>query len=358
MTPGARVLTISSDSGKYEVRIDRDSLMTVGERLRKQFGLVRLAMITDDRVNGLYGVAVQGSLERAGFDVCRFVFPAGEASKTLATVENAVNFLAANRLTRSDVVVALGGGVVGDLSGFAAAIYLRGVRFVQLPTTLLAAVDSSVGGKTGVDLESGKNLVGAFWQPSAVFCDPAVFETLEPELFADGMAEIIKHGFIADESYLRMLETADWKESIEAIVARSVEIKAEFVAADTRDKGVRQMLNFGHTFGHAIEQRSQYTIRHGAAVAIGMVMASRVADRLGFAEESITARLERLLVRAGLPTVSPFSAEELADVALNDKKRVGQKISFVMPVRDGEVRLETVDVERIPEFFRLGCERD
>lgn len=350
----ARRVPVETSQGAYEVTIGRGLTARLGAMIRERFGAPRIGVISDSTVASLYRETLSASLAEAGLDVRFFDFPAGESRKTFETVGAALDFLARERFTRSDFVLAFGGGVPGDLAGFAAAIYLRGVRFLQVPTTLLAAVDSSVGGKTGVDLPQGKNLAGAFWQPSAVYCDPDFFRTLPDERVAEGYAEMIKHGLIADEAYLRRLETLGPGDGIEEIIARSVEIKASFVAVDTRDTGLRQTLNFGHTFGHAIEKVSAYSVSHGSAVAIGMMMACRAADRLGLSESSMTARLEALLRLYRLPTGTAYGAEELAGAALSDKKRSGETIQFVFPIRAGAAALVPVPAADIPRVFRLG----
>lgn len=354
------IVPIQTAQGDYQVMIERGIAARLGEIVRAEFGSPRIMIFTDSTVDELYGRTVQAGLRAANLDVSRFVFPAGEAYKTFRTVESALEILAEERFDRGDLILALGGGVSGDLAGFTASIYRRGIRFIQVPTTLLAAVDSSVGGKTAVDLPQGKNLAGTFWQPSAVYCDPDTFRTLPPQRIADGYAEIIKHGFIADEDYLVHLEKLPrWEDSLETTIERSIRIKAAFVAADTLDRNERQKLNFGHTFGHAIETVTGFAVSHGAAVAIGMVMASRLADRLGIAEVSLTERLEALLRKYGLPTEfagGGGGSETFARAAANDKKSGAGKITFVLPVRAGEVRLTPFDIADLQKIFALAAE--
>ena len=257
-------------SREYDVLIGAGLLDRCGELIAAVHKPCTAAIITDDTVNALYGERVEASLAAAGYKVVRFVFPHGEENKNLMTFAAAQNFLAENRLSRSDLVVALGGGVVGDLAGFVAATYLRGIRFVQLPTTLLAAVDSSVGGKTAVDLPAGKNLCGCFSQPSLVLCDYETLSTLPEETFAEGCAEVVKYGVLADEGFFSALEEKGVKGEEEAVITRCVSIKRDVVCADEFDNGERQKLNLGHTVGHAIEQNSNFSVSHGAAVAMGM----------------------------------------------------------------------------------------
>lgn len=346
---------INSANGSYSIRIERGSLEKVGKIILEAFGQRKVAVISDRTVFDLYGHQLMSSLAKAGFTASVSDFPAGEASKTLATVEKISSFLAEKRITRTDLLLALGGGVVGDTTGFAASIYLRGIRYVQIPTTLLAAVDASVGGKTGVDLPQGKNLVGTFWQPSLVLCDPDLLRTLPAERFSEGIAESIKHGFLADPDLFNLLETADFQSNADEIIARNVQIKAEFVQRDPFDNGDRQLLNFGHTFGHAIEKKSDFKISHGVAVAIGMVMATRAAMRLGLTSEVVLNRLTSVLKRYDLPTSCAYSAEALAEIALGDKKRRGKELKFVLPHDVGNCVLYPVPIEQVLDIFRLGA---
>ena len=250
-------------SRPYEVLVGAGLLDTAGEHIARTTGCQTAAVVADDTVDALYGDRVQVSLERAGCRVVRFRFPHGEQSKTIATYVQLLHFLAENRLTRSDAVVALGGGVTGDLAGFAAATFMRGMALVQLPTTLLAAVDSSVGGKTAVDLPQGKNLAGVFHQPSLVLCDCDTLDTLPADVFRDGCAEVIKYGVLCDAQFFESLQKPV-NEQREAVISRCVRIKSDIVSRDERDKGERQLLNLGHTIGHAIEQCSGFTVSHRA----------------------------------------------------------------------------------------------
>jgi 3-dehydroquinate synthase len=336
----------------YEVVIGRGLLARTGERLAALTPARAAAVVSDDAVGALYGGTVERSLTEAGFRVARTAFPRGEASKTLDTCGRILRFLAQSGLTRADTVVALGGGVPGDVAGFAAATYLRGVNVLQIPTTLLAMVDSSVGGKTGVDLPEGKNLAGAFHQPVGVLCDPDALATLPAETFADGAAEALKYGLLCDEALFGTLETGDFKEDPEAVIERCVRIKAEVCAADEREAGRRKLLNLGHTFGHAVEHLSGYRISHGFAVAVGMAYAARIAVSLGRCGETCLARLEAALTNNGLPVRAAFTAEELAEAALTDKKRAGDTLTFVLPNAVGRCELYPVPVGRLPELAK------
>lgn len=265
-----------------------------------------------------------------------------------------LEFLAENQLTRTDMVLALGGGVAGDMAGFAAAVYLRGVEYIQVPTTFLAAIDSSVGGKTAVDLKAGKNMAGSFWQPSLVLCDTSVIAGLPDQIFLDGVAECIKYGILADSSLLDRISTEGCRARIEDTIARCVEIKRDAVMADEYDRGQRQLLNLGHTTGHAVERLSGFKISHGRAVAIGLVVAARAAERLGLTEEACADKIKNVVAGAGLPVDCPYSPRELAQAALSDKKRGGESISLVIPKKIGKCELHRIPVEELEAFFAAG----
>ena len=316
----------------------------------------RAALVADDTVDALYGGRAAAALEAAGLAVSRFSFPHGEGSKTLATYGRLLSFLAQEELTRTDCVVALGGGVTGDLAGFAAATYLRGVDLVQAPTTLLAAVDASVGGKTAVDLPEGKNLAGAFHQPALVVCDTDAFSTLPEEALACGMAEQIKHGVIADEALFQTL-SAGRPDDMAAAVARSVAIKGAIVAGDEHDNGARQLLNLGHTAGHAVELLSGLAVPHGQAVAIGMALVARASAAYGWCAPDVPERIEAALVQNGLPVRCPFGAEALARAVLHDKKRRGGTVTLVIPEAVGRCALRPVPVESLAPFLAAGLAR-
>ena len=341
----------------YEVRIERGLMALAGEELLALLGApCAVAVLTDDAVNALYGDLVEESLAKSGFRVCRHFMRHGEAHKTVQTWAAMLDFLAENRLTRTDCVLALGGGVPGDTAGFAAACYLRGVPLVQIPTTLLAMVDSSVGGKTAVDLPMGKNLAGAFYQPRRVLCDANALSTLPPRVFADGVAEAVKYGVLDDTELFDLLSTPGWQERVEWVVERCVRAKAALVAGDEHDRGDRRLLNLGHTLGHAIEKCSGYGISHGRAVAVGMVYAARLSRRLGLCGKDVEARVAEALMTNGLPTSAPYSADELCAVALSDKKREGDKITFVLPTHVGECALRAVDARDLPAWAAMALE--
>ena len=340
----------------YAVSIGGGLLPRCGALLSPVIGACRAAVIADSTVAPLYLDTVIGSLHQAGFSVCSHCYPAGEASKNLSTLSDLLEFLAAEHLTRTDCVIALGGGVCGDMAGFAAGCYLRSVRLVQLPTTLLAAVDSSVGGKTAVDLRAGKNLAGVFLQPAAVLCDTDCLKTLPSAVFADGAAEAVKTGVLADEGLFALLAGGGLRDHLPEIIARCVTYKAGVVERDEREQGERRLLNLGHTAGHAIEKCSGYAVSHGRAVAMGTVLIARAAERLGWSEEPCAERIAAVLRDCGLPTETTFSAAELADAALADKKRSGGDITLVIPRRIGSCCLKKLPVTELRAVFAAGLE--
>ena len=337
-------------SRSYDVLIGKGLLDELGALSASVVSPARAVLVSDDTVNALYGDRAEESLTRAGFTVSRFVFPHGEESKTLSTYGDLLSFCIKSEITRSDVLVALGGGVVGDLTGFAAATLLRGVRFIQVPTTLLAMVDSSVGGKTGVDLPLGKNLVGAFWQPSLVVCDYTLLETLPPEIFADGCAEVIKYAVINDPAFFERLK-APVGDQLGDVIATSVSAKRDVVRLDERDTGARQLLNLGHTLGHAVEAASDFSISHGSAVAIGMNLVASAATLRGLLAREELLRLREMLRAYRLPLDCPYSKETLLSVAVSDKKRAGDKITLAIPYAIGDTRLLKLPVAELGDFI-------
>lgn len=330
-------------SRSYDILIGRGILAGIGGFIRSLLGNCRLAVLTDSNVDALYGNAIMEHLGAAGYSVCKYVIPAGEASKCAENLLAFLNFMAGAQLTRSDAVIAFGGGVVGDLGGLSASLYLRGVKYVQVPTTLLAAVDSSVGGKTAIDIPAGKNLVGSFYQPSLVCCDTALMDTLQKDIYRDGCAEVIKYGMILDAKLYKTLHTLPFDR--DAVVARCVEIKRDVVQQDEFDNGIRGLLNFGHTFGHAIEKLSNFGVSHGEAVAKGMVIAARIAPLCGLCD--VADELSALLVEYGFDIACPYSAKEVYDALLSDKKRRGGKISVVLPRSVGDCTLVDMPVEEL-----------
>ena len=337
----------------YEVMVGKGLLSQSGTLIAKKIKPCTAAIVTDDTVDILFGDTVQASLQQAGFSCRRIVFPHGEASKNMATLSLVLEQLAEHRLTRTDLIEALGGGVVGDLAGFAAAVYLRGIRFVQLPTTLLSAIDSSVGGKTAVDLKAGKNLAGGFWQPELVLCDGSTLKTLPQQYFLDGLGEAVKYGMAFDKTLLPLLEN-DIADRLPEIIARCVAIKAGVVAQDEHDTGERRKLNFGHTVGHAIERCSNFATPHGQAVAIGMVIITRACVKKGITPPETLKTLLDMLSACGLPTACDYSAQALAEAALGDKKRRGNLLALILPTGIGGCAVRDITADTLQDWIELG----
>ena len=338
----------------YEILLERGMLSRAGEECAKLFAPgARAMIISDSNVYPLFGEKVAASLREAGFRVFSCTFPAGEQSKQLSTVEGFYRALAENHFTRSDFVVALGGGVTGDMAGFAAATFLRGIDFVQVPTSLLAQVDSSVGGKTGVDLPFGKNLVGAFHQPRLVLIDPDTLDALPPHFFADGMGEVIKYGCIRDKDLFENLEKQDVKEHLEEVIFRCVDCKRRIVEADALEKGERMLLNFGHTLGHAMEKLRDFQgLSHGEAVGIGMVLISKAGEKAGLTQPGTAKRIAALLEKYGLPTKTTDTPAELAAAASLDKKTDGDNLHLILLQTIGESYIHTIPTAELQEFLQ------
>jgi len=335
-------------SKEYDVCIGDGLLSRLGELVTQVCKPQKIAIISDSNVWPLYGQVTKNSLEQAGFQVVNYVFPAGESSKNGATYLSVLNFLAENQLTRTDCIIALGGGVVGDLAGFAAATYLRGIDYIQVPTTLLAAVDSSVGGKTAIDLPAGKNLAGCFYQPKLVVCDINTLNTLPAPIFRDGCAEVIKYGVLFDPALFVHLEHAGCAFDRKTVITRCVELKNTVVAEDEFDAGRRMLLNLGHTVGHGIEAGSNFTISHGQAVSIGMAIVARSCG-CGDAQ-----RIIGCLQRFGLPTKTTLDAQVLAEAALSDKKRSADAVKLILPEQIGKCRIVSTPVAQLQSFIEAG----
>ncbi len=340
-------------SRPYDIHIESGILARAGEYIKNTMDACRVMIVTDDTVRPLYGDTLIASLHAAGLDTAEFVIPHGEASKNTTSLIALLNALAENAFTRTDIVCALGGGVVGDLAGFAAAVYLRGIRYVGIPTTVLSCVDSSVGGKTAVDLAAGKNLAGAFHHPSLVLCDPDTLRTLTPEVRADGFAEVIKYAVIGDAVLFDMLSNPDTMD-MATVIARCIAQKARIVEEDETDHGVRKHLNFGHTAGHAIELRSNFSLMHGHGVAIGMRIATEYAIRKGICPAQVLPALSKLLTQYDLPTETEYAVDDLYEAATHDKKREGGHIDVVLPTGIGGCMLQRIAVSDLPDFLMGG----
>ena len=341
-------------SRSYDVRIGRGLLDDCGRQIAERVRCASAAVVTDDTVYALYGERVCASLEAAGVRTVCYVFPHGEKSKNLLEYAKILNFLAENRVTRADALIALGGGVTGDLGGFAAATYLRGIPFVQLPTTLLAAVDSSVGGKTAVDLPAGKNLAGAFYQPELVLCDLDTLDSLPREIFLDGCAEVIKYAVLGNAPFFEELNRTPPRTHLEHIIETCVRMKRDIVAQDEFDRGQRQLLNLGHTFGHGIEACSGFAVSHGSAVAIGMAMIVRSAAQLGLCTAGTRDAVLALLRQYGLPVDCAYPVEQMLGTILHDKKASGGAINLIVPTAVGSCEIRKTPASEISDWLRAG----
>lgn len=347
--------TISVHASRdYEVRIGSGLLTRTGELSAPLIKGRHAIIVSDSNVWPLYGSMVQASLEDAGFQVDHFVFPAGEQSKNTDTLVRLLTCLTQMGMTRSDAVFALGGGVTGDMAGLAASLYLRGIPCVQLPTSLLSVVDSSVGGKTAVDLPEGKNLVGTFTQPHLVLCDTNVLATLSPQVEAEGWAEIIKYGMIRSQELINFLLENTPGTDIEWVIAHCVSIKRDVVAQDEQDNAVRQVLNFGHTIGHAIERCSGYSLYHGEGVAMGMAIMTRACARQKKCPPACWTVLETLLDKYHLPKTTDKSVDELLEAAHADKKRRGSAITLIQPQVLGRCGLYPTNYDELRRVLELG----
>ena len=344
-------------SRSYEIRIGRGLLQGAGEQIRAVTDAKKVMLVSDDAVWPLYGGAVRRSLETAGLTVCSFVFPHGESSKCACTYLELLDALCAQQLTRKDAIAALGGGVAGDLAGFAASTYLRGIGFIQIPTTLLAMVDSSVGGKTAIDLPAGKNLAGTFYQPWLVLCDPDCLTTLPEDIFRDGCAEVIKYAVLGNAPFFDDLRAGSAHAQLEHIIETCVTMKRDIVAQDEFDRGQRQLLNLGHTFGHGIEACSGFAVSHGSAVAIGMAMMVRAAAAFGLCKEETRDAVVELLRQYGLPVDCAFRAEDMFPTVLHDKKAAGDTINLIVPTAVGQCRIVKTPASEIMDWLRAGGAR-
>ena len=338
-------------SAPYDIHLGTGLLQEVGNLLRSVCHSNRVVIVTDDIVDGFYGETLKGSLEKENFSVLKCVISHGEKAKNFLALENLLNFLAKNKIHRNDTMIALGGGVVGDLAGFAAAIYLRGIAVVQIPTTLLAMVDSAIGGKTGIDLSTGKNLAGAFHQPKLVVADTDTLQTLPPQELAAGMGEIIKYGVIGKNGILDHIGQDD-QDNLEEQIAGCMELKAGIVAQDEFDQnGVREILNAGHTVGHAIEKLSGYAVPHGKAVALGLAAEARMAVELGIAEMSVYERILSAVKSCGLYEKIVYSPDNLTEIMRSDKKNRDGKITFVFPRKIGNCVRQELTVQQVIELL-------
>lgn len=335
-------------SQSYTITIGSNILAQLKTLIPADISANTICVVSDENVWHLHGNRILEILHSGQRNVIKFLIPAGESSKNFQNYMDLLNFLCDNRITRKDCIIAFGGGVVGDLAGFAAATYLRGIAYIQIPTTLLAMVDSSVGGKTGIDLPGGKNMVGAFYQPRAVLCDIDILDTLPASIFRQGCAEVMKYGILYDPMLFAHLETHGLNFDREWVIAQCIQWKRKAVEEDEFDRGSRMMLNLGHTIGHAIEKCSNYTISHGEAVAIGMAMVSRSAKCPDM------NRIISLIEAFGLPSGTDFSAETLVEAALSDKKRSADAISMIIPKAIGDCCVVSTPTKELQAFIEEG----
>ncbi|UCD66668.1 MAG: 3-dehydroquinate synthase [Deltaproteobacteria bacterium] len=338
-------ITVGLGDRSYPIMIKQGLLDDIANRLHTNPFAKRYGIIADDNVAAMFGERLLASLQNSGLEAELITFPKGEASKSLATIAELSSTLAQKGFDRKDGLLALGGGVTGDITGFLAACYMRSIPFAQVPTTLLSQVDSSVGGKTGVDIPEGKNLVGAFYQPKAVFIDTQVLEQLPENELLNGLAEVIKYGVIYDRDFFKFLEMslkgilALDLQVLEGVVTRSCKIKAAIVEADEKESDFRRILNFGHTIGHAVEAASEYKLAHGSAVAMGMVAVAELAVLSGILDQREKERLKNLIEKFGLPVAIPkeYDRAKIQEYLLADKKTIGGKVFFVLPTSIGKV---------------------
>lgn len=338
----------------YNIFIEKGIIDSTGEYVKSVSNAKKICIISETNVFPIYGERVKSSLVNAGYEAYEYIFEAGESSKKASTVISMVEFMAEKEFTRGDLVVALGGGVTGDMAGFAAAIFLRGIDFVQIPTSLLAQVDSSVGGKTAVDLPQGKNLCGAFHQPILVLIDPNTLDTLSPHFFSDGLAEAIKMGCIKSASLFEKIENQNPREIIDEIIYECDMLKAGVVERDEKEHGERALLNFGHTPGHAIEKLHNFEgVSHGEAVGIGMVMISKAGEENGITEQGTADRIAKVLLKNNLMIKDSNSIEDIVGAMNADKKRTSSAINFTLIHSIGDSYNQKINYEDIPSFFGI-----
>ena len=354
-----RTVRVNAASKSYDVLIGKNAVTVLGEQAKKVCpGALKALVVSETNVAPFYLDVVKAQLEGAGFEVTDYVFEAGEQYKNINEIAGMWNRMAEAGFTRTDFVVGLGGGVTTDMAGFAASTFLRGIKVIQLPTSLLAMVDASVGGKTGIDIPKGKNQVGAFWQPSLVLEDTAFLKTLPDEVFTEGMGEVTKHAFIMDLKLLEKLEEAAGdirydEDLLEEIVYMNVSDKASVVGEDETDNGRRQTLNYGHTVGHVIERDSGFTKPHGICVAKGMGIVMDACVRAGNLAEDDAERMKALLKLYKLPTEDDITPEAIVEGAMNDKKKRGGTLSVILVNKIGQAEIKKMTAEEFLKFLSV-----
>jgi 3-dehydroquinate synthase len=358
MQSNVSILQVPLEKNPYPIYIGMDCSKDLPSYISEHLTAAAAVIVTDDIVAALYLNSIQNALVAHGIKIYTYVFPHGEASKSQTVLFDLLEFLAAHDINRNDALIALGGGVVGDLAGFAASIYKRGMPYIQLPTTLLSAIDSSVGGKTAINLPIGKNLIGSFYQPKFVLCDTAMFASLPTEELQSGIGELIKYAVLADTFPLERLTKCTLENILEDItpfIIAALQVKIDYVLKDEKDENVRQFLNLGHTIGHAVEQASGYTTKHGIAVGIGLAYMARASYHLGYGSEAFTASLLSLLEQFSLPMTCTYPTDTLHATARKDKKKKGNKTTIVMPYQFGACALNEVDDDALRALIEVGA---
>lgn len=351
-------IEVKASSGSYPIYIKNGLLGEIGVEVKKIYKGRRVAVVTDSNVNEFYGQKVINSLKGSGFETFKIVVKAGEESKSFETLLEVYDKLLDFKINRGDIIIALGGGVVGDMAGFAASTFLRGIPIIQIPTTLLAQVDSSVGGKVAVDLPRGKNLVGSFYMPKAVFIDPLLLRTLKDKFLNDGMGEVIKYGVIKDSELFKTLMGFENKEAllkeIDKIIYTCCSIKADIVELDEKDTGERMLLNFGHTIGHAIEQFFNFTkYSHGEAIAMGMYSITKLGEELGITKSGTSIAIKDILIKYNLPWDLPeINSEAIIETISHDKKNIGGSMNFILIESIGNSFIKKIDISKIKDYLQ------
>ncbi len=350
---------VEPGTSTYNIYIENGLINKIGSLLQKDFSGEKIVIITDSNVEKLYGDKLMDILSNSGYTVKTITVPAGEQSKSIKQLEHIYNQLTALDINRSNMIIAFGGGVIGDLAGFAASTYLRGIPYVQIPTTLLAQVDSSIGGKTGVNLKSGKNLVGSFYQPQAVFIDPELLSTLPQEHWSNGMAEVIKYGAIKDKELFHMLmnsrDYSDLQQNLEQVILKCVTIKKELVEEDEKDTGVRMLLNFGHTLGHVIENYFEYSLyTHGEAVAIGMCVITHNSEKMGLTTLSTYSKLVEICKKYKLPFEMPkMDIQKIREIIRLDKKFSDKNANLIVLSDIGNSYIHKATANTVLSYFGI-----
>lgn len=347
-------LFIDLGPNSYEIIIEKGLLDCLGNEISQIYKNHKIAIVTDENVFKLYGKQLKVTLNK--YDTHFIVVEPGEKSKSMETLKMVYDSFIDFNLTRGDLIIAFGGGVVGDLAGFAASTYLRGVDYIQIPTSFLAQIDSSVGGKVAINLEQGKNLVGSFYHPKKVFIDTSLLSSLSDKYVKDGLGEVIKYACIKDDEFLEFLMAIKSRDqlfqNIEYIIHKCCSIKADLVMEDERDKGLRMLLNFGHTFGHAIEKHLNYRYSHGEAVAIGMYYITKKSVELGYTEQTTSEKIKELLMNFNIEyKIDDLDMDIIRETILLDKKNISGRINLILLKRIGEAFIERIEIEEINKFF-------